>query len=130
ANTATWFKEFGWVVDHPAAQGDAPVVLGEWTNFDSFHGAGVGPGSSCWSDAPKQVPNFLSYLKTIGVGLSAYQLASPDSGPGYLLKAKKQWPDTTNYTDKPWKAKYCIPNTPAPLLAAGTLLRHWFQQQN
>ena len=128
ADPSTWWNEFGWVVDHPAATGWAPVVLGEWTNFDSYNGSSVNPGKSCWSDAPTSIPDFLSYLNTIGVGLNAYQLAAPTAG--YLLKADANWTDTTNYTDAPWLSKYCIPGTTAPLLAAGSLIRTWFQQQN
>jgi hypothetical protein len=94
ANTSTWWNEFGWVVDHPDATGWAPVVLGEWTNFDSYNGSSVNPGKTCWSDAPTSIPNFLSYLNTIGVGLNAYQLAAPTAG--YLLKASGSWTGTTN----------------------------------
>jgi hypothetical protein len=129
ADPSTWWAEFGWVIDRPdTTAGRAPVVIGEWTNFDSFNGAGVGPGSSCWSDAPAQVPNFLSYLKALGVGLNAYQLGAPKVG--YLLKATGNFTDTTNYTDASWKSSYCIPRHKAPLLAAGSLIRKWFQQQN
>lgn len=128
ANPTTWFAEFGWVVAHQEPVGNAPVVVGEWTNFDSFNGAKVAPGASCWSDAPKQVPAFLAYLKSIGVGLNAYQLASPPNG--YLLKPGGNFTDTTNYTDAPWKSSYCKPRTAAPLLAAGSLIRSWFQKQN
>lgn len=127
ANTATWWDEFGWVIDHPAASGLAPVVIGEWTNFDAYKASGTSPGHTCWSDAPTSIPNFLSYLNTLGVGLNAYQLAAPTVG--YLLKANTNWTDTTNYTDAPWQPKYCT-DTSAPLLAAGSLIRNWFQQQN
>ena len=127
ADTATWWDEFGWVIDHPAASGTAPVVLGEWTNFDAYNASGTSPGKTCWSDAPTSIPNFLSYLNTLGVGLNAYQLAAPTAG--YLLKANANWTDTTNYTDAPWQSKYCT-DTTAPLLGAGSLIRAWFQQQD
>lgn len=35
ANSSTWWGEFGYLVDHPAASGQAPVVDGEWTNEDA-----------------------------------------------------------------------------------------------
>ena len=128
ANTATWWDEFGWVIDHPdTASGLAPVVIGEWTNFDAYNASGTSPGHTCWSDAPTSIPGFLSYLNTLGVGLNAYQLAAPTAG--YLLKASSSWTDTTNYTDVRWQSKYCTAAT-APLLGAGSLLRAWFQQQN
>jgi Cellulase (glycosyl hydrolase family 5) len=128
ANTATWWDEFGWVIDHPdTTSGWAPVVAGEWTNFDAYNASGTSPGKTCWSDAPTSIPNFLSYLNTLGVGLNAYQLAAPPTG--YLLKANGNWTDTTNYTDAPWQSKYCT-DTTAPLLGAGSLIRKWFQQQD
>jgi hypothetical protein len=123
ADTATWWDEFGWVVDHPSSTGVAPVVIGEWTNFDAYEA----PHPYCWSDAPTSVPSFLSYLATIGVGLNAYQLQAPNVG--YLLKTAEDWTDTTNYTDAPWKSTYCE-DTTAPLLAAGSDIRQFFQQQN
>jgi hypothetical protein len=126
ANTSTWWDEFGWVVDHPDVSGWAPVVAGEWTNFDDYGGKTT-PGKTCWSDAPTSVPNFLSYLAKLGVGLNAYQLDAPTAG--YLLKAGLNWTDTTNYTDTFWQASWCT-NTTAPLLGAGSLIRAWFQQQN
>lgn len=127
AAPATWWDEFGWVVDHKDPSGFAPVVVGEWTNFDAYNGANVSQGKTCWSDAPTSVPSFLSYLGSIGVGMSAYQLDGPATG--YLLKARGMFTDTTNYTDKAWSSAYCT-DTSAPLLAAGSLIRKWFQQQN
>lgn len=123
ANTATWWKEFGWVVDHPASAGVAPVVIGEWTNYPWY----AAKPATCWPNAPTSVPNFLSYLKTLGVGLNAYQLSAPTTG--YLLKVAGNWTDTTNYTDAPWKSSYCT-HSGAPLLGPGSLIRAWFQKQN
>jgi len=125
ADPATWWKEFGWVVDHPAATGVAPVVVGEWTNFPWYDHVKSEP--YCWPDAPTSVRNFLSYLRTLKVGLNAYQLAAPPTG--YLLKKNGDWTDTTNYTDSKWKASYCM-TSGAPLLGPGTDIRHWFQQQD
>lgn len=78
------------------------------------NGASVTPGSTCWSDAPAQVPAFLSYLAKLGAGMSAYQLDGPTAG--YLLKASRNWTDTTNYTDASWQPAYCEPGRRAPLL--------------
>lgn len=130
ADSATWWKEFGYLVDHPAPSGQAPVVVGEWTNFT----AAMPPNPSqsyspyCWSNAPTSVPAFLSYLQTIGVGLNAYQLAG-----GYLLKASENWTDTTNYTDTSWQPGYCSYSpgeSPPPLLGAGADVLSWFQSQD
>lgn len=130
ATSATWWDEFGYLVDHPAASGQAPVVVGEWTNID----AGDPPDPSkayspyCWPSAPASVRKFLAYLQTIKVGLSAYQLAA-----GYMLKVDKQWTDTTNYTDRSWSNSYCKyqPGHPAPpLLGSGADVLHWFQARD
>jgi len=128
ASSATWWKEFGYLVDHPDPAGVAPVVAGEWTNFTA---SAANPHPFCWLDAPTSVPNFLSYLQTLGVGMSAYQLAAPTAG--YLLKANQAWTDTTNYTDATWSLGFCsYPDgtQTIPLLGAGSLIRAWFQRQN
>jgi hypothetical protein len=130
ADSATWWKEFGWVVNHPASTGVAPVVIGEWTNFDAYNPPNhpvTNKTPPCWTDAPQQVPNFLTYLATIGVGLNAYQLDSPTNG--FLLKVSQSWTDTTNYTDAAWNPNYCK-DTTAPLLAAGADILGFFQRQN
>jgi hypothetical protein len=124
ADSATWWNEFGYLIDHPAAAGVAPVVAGEWTNVT----AAVQDNPYCWLDAPTSVPEFLSYLQKLGVGMSAYQLAS-----GYLLKANgSPWTDTTNYTDAPWKSGYCTYSSGQrpPLLGAGADIRAWFQARD
>ena len=72
-----------------------------------------------------ELPVLPEYL---GVGLSAYQLDAPPAG--YLLKASGMLTDARgSYTDHAWSSTYCT-DTSAPLLAAGSLLRKWFQQQN
>jgi Cellulase (glycosyl hydrolase family 5) len=125
ADPATWGKEFGWVVDHTAPAGVAPVVVGEWTNFPWYGHVTNRP--YCWPDAPSSVKDFLSYLQTLRVGLNAYQLSAPPTG--YLLKVNGDWTDTTNYTDATWKSSYCT-TSGAPLLGPGSDIRHWFQQRD
>lgn len=124
ANSTTWWKEFGYLVDHPAATGVAPVVAGEWTN-ETASSQNTSP--YCWSDAPASVQAFLNYLQKLGVGMSAYQLAV-----GWLLKANSPaWIATTSYTDAPWNPNYCTSYTSGqPLLGAGADIRAWFQNQN
>lgn len=134
ANSSTWWDEFGYLVDHPAASGQAPMIAGEWTNFDAANpppnlANGKKYQPYCWPDAPASVHNFLGYLQAIGVGMSAYQLSA-----GTLLKANGQWTDTTNYTDHPWSNSYCTyvggQTAPRPpLLGAGADILHWFRQQ-
>ena len=86
ASPATWWKEFGYLIDRPdRTHGVAPVVAGEWTNFS-------GQNAYCWPDAPVSVPRFLSYLQALGIGMSAYQLSPP-----YLIQSNGRWSDTTFY---------------------------------
>lgn len=130
ANSSTWWYEFGYLVDHIAPSGQAPVVVGEWTNIDAGDPPNLSKSYSpyCWPSAPASVRNFLTYLQTIRVGLSAYQLAA-----GYMLKADKQWTDTTNYTDHSWSNSYCTykPGKPVPPpLGAGADVLRWFQTRN
>lgn len=123
-SAGTWWKEFGYLVNHPAAKGVAPVVVGEWTNFTAW----AGGYAYCLPNAPVQVPAFLSYLAKIRIGLSAYQL-----GAGTMLKTVgAPWSNTTNYTDVPWKASYCSYTTgpKPPLLGAGQAVLTWFRAQN
>jgi hypothetical protein len=125
ANSATWWREFGYLVDHPDPVGVAPVVVGEWTNFTA---SPAHPTPYCWAEAPTSVPAFLSYLQRLDVGLSVYQLAD-----GYMLKADRAWTDTTNYTDHAWSSSFCSYSSSSgaiPLLGAGSLVRAWFQAQN
>jgi len=123
AGSATWWKEFGYLVDLPAATGTAPVVSGEWTN----ESATANGTNYCWSDAPTSVPAYLSYLQKLGVGMSAYQLAD-DS----LLTANPPaWTETTNYTAAPWNSAYCTSyKSGQPLLGAGADILAWFQRQD
>ena len=135
ANSTTWWDDFGYLVNHAEASGQAPVVAGEWTNFDAW----LPPSSLktnqtyapyCWHGAPASVGNFLGYLQKIGVGMSAYQLAPP-----YLIKAAGKWTDTLNYTDHSWSDSYCSytkgqPASVPPPLGAGADILSWFQREN
>lgn len=64
--TSAWFKDFGYLINTRVA----PVVDGEWTNYRPFGQ----PNAECWGDARKQVPVFLRYLASKGIGMTAYQL--------------------------------------------------------
>lgn len=138
ANSSTWWDEFGYLVDKIAPVGQAPVVVGEWTNADDGDPPNPSEPSSssyCWPSAPASVQKFLTYLQQIGVGLNGYQLAARS-----LLKVNptdkvpSSWTDTTNYTDRPWQDSYCAytpgkGRTPPPLLGAGADILHFFRTQ-
>ena len=118
--TASWDADFGYLV----TMGIAPVVDGEWTNYEP--GTTVNPmpvRSSCWPDAPTSVPEYLQYLAAHGIGLNAYQLQ-----PGYLIKSYANLADPTTMNGRTWS---CQSNRePQPGQGAGSLLLAWFEQQN
>ena len=73
----------------------APVVDGEWTNFQPF----ASPGEpvkdvnteECWTDAPTAVPIYLIYLGSHGIGMTGYQLSA-----GLLVGTDGSTPTTIN----------------------------------
>ncbi len=87
ARPATWNPEFGYLIRAHSA----PVVAGEWTNFSGNN------HPYCWPDAPRSVPRFLSYLQSLGVGMSAYQLNSPYLIQKFAPMNSTSWTKTTFY---------------------------------
>ncbi len=110
--TASWDADFGYLV----TMGIAPVVDGEWTNYEPAPTTSPVPRrSSCWPDAPTSVPAYLEYLSAHGVGLNAYQLQ-----PGYLIKSYNNLADPTTMNGRTWS---CQSNRePQPGQGAGSLL--------
>jgi hypothetical protein len=119
-DAASWDADFGYLV----TTGAAPVVDGEWTNYEPAPAAGTAvPRSSCWQDAPVSVPAFLNYLAAHGIGLNVYQLQ-----PGYLIKSYRDMSDPTTMSPGSWS---CLPGREAqPGQGAGSLVLAWFRQQN
>jgi hypothetical protein len=119
-DTASWEADFGYLV----TTGVAPVVVGEWTNYEPKPTLDpTWQRSSCWPDAAVTVPEFLQYLDTLGIGLSAYQLK-----PGYLVKSADDLTDPTTINAQTWS---CVSNAePQPGQGAGSLLMAWFRQRN
>jgi len=115
---ASWNADFGYLVN----TGVAPVVDGEWTNYEPTPTSQAPVGGSCWPDAPTMVPEFLQYLATHGIGLDAYTLQA-----GYLLESTNPAvPNTINA--RTWT---CQPGQEAqPGQGAGAEIMSWFQQQN
>jgi endoglucanase len=118
--TASWEADFGYLV----TTGVAPVVVGEWTNYEPKPTSDrTWPRSSCWPDAPVAVPEFLRYLDTLDIGLTAYQLK-----PGYLVRSADNLTDPTTINARTWS---CRSNAePQPGQGAGSLLMAWFRQRN
>jgi hypothetical protein len=119
-HVASWDADFGYLV----TTGVAPVVDGEWTNYEPTPTAyPAAPRSSCWPDAPTMVPEYLQYLSSHGIGLNAYQLQ-----PGYLIRSYTNLavPNTINRST--WS---CQSNSELqPGQGAGSLLMAWFEQHN
>jgi hypothetical protein len=119
-DTATWDADFGYLV----RMGVAPVVDGEWTNYEPAPTVNPMPvRSSCWPDAPAKVPQYLQYLTAHGIGLNAYQLQ-----PGYMIKSYRDMADPTTMNGRTWS---CWSNRESqPGQGAGSALMAWFRQQN
>jgi Cellulase (glycosyl hydrolase family 5) len=103
-NPADWYTRFGY------AAKKVPMTDTEWTNYSSTR--------SCWANAPKSVPAFLSYLARKGMGLTAWTLtpgvlaASADLADPTVIKS--DWACTNSGLDE----------------GAGAAIMNWFQQHN
>jgi hypothetical protein len=115
-----WNDDFGYLV----TDGVAPVVDGEWTNYEPAPTTSAQPQpTSCWSDAPSAVPEFLQWLAGNSIGLNAYQLQ-----PGFLIRSygNLALPTTMNATT--WSCQSSQETEPGQ--GAGSEVLAWFQQQN
>lgn len=118
---AAWYADFGYLI----ADGIAPVVDGEWTNYEPPPSAVKPSGlpGYCWTDAPTTVPEYLRYLYAHGVGLSAYQLQ-----PGILIQSYASMGDPTAINPRTWT---CQSNAELqPGQGAGSAIMAWFKQHN
>jgi hypothetical protein len=115
-----WNAAFGFLVE----QHIAPVVNGEFTNYEpppnkKIH---ITPGY-CWINAPTAVPQYLSYLTSLGIGMSAYQLVPP-----WLIASSAHLNEPTSINPATWS---CVPaDEPQPDQSAGALILAWFEQHN
>jgi Cellulase (glycosyl hydrolase family 5) len=115
-----WNAAFGYLV----ADGIAPVVNGEFTNYEPLPNPklSVAPGY-CWDNAPTAVPLYLQYLAKLGIGVSAYQLV-----PGWLIRSNRHLDQPTSINAKTWS---CVPNREAqPYQSAGALIMQYFEDHN
>jgi hypothetical protein len=119
-DAASWDAGFGYLV----TTGAAPVVSGEWTNYEPAPSPGPSvPHSYCWPDAPVTVPAYLGYLAAHGIGLNVYQLQ-----PGYMIRSYRDMSAPTTISRATWS---CLPSRePQPGQGAGSLVLAWFRQHN
>jgi len=119
-DTSGWYADFGYLV----ATGVAPVVDGEWTNYEPVPTATpTTVPTSCWTDAPITVPEYLAYLSASGVGLNVYDLQ-----PGYMVQSAGNLGDPTTINAKTWSCQSA--SEPVPGQGAGSLVMTWFKQHN
>ena len=115
-----WNAAFGYLV----TDGIAPVVNGEFTNYEPHPNPKIDliPGY-CWPNAPTTVPQYLDYLTSLGIGMSAYQLV-----PGWLIDSDKHLDSPTSINPKTWS---CQPDRETqPGQSAGALIMSYFEQRN
>jgi hypothetical protein len=115
-----WNDDFGYLV----TDGIAPVVDGEWTNYEPAPTTVPQPArTSCWSDAPTAVPRFLHWLSQNDIGLNAYTLQ-----PGFLIRSYSNMAQPTTMNAKTWTCQSDQETEPGQ--GAGSEVLSWFQQQN
>jgi len=115
-----WNAAFGYLV----TEGIAPVVDGEWTNYEPAPTPDPTPQpTSCWSDAPTSVPQFLQWLAEYNIGLNAYQLQ-----PGFLISSYSNLAQPTTMSAQTWSCQSSQEAVPGQ--GAGSEVMAWFQQQN
>jgi Cellulase (glycosyl hydrolase family 5) len=115
-----WYADFGYLV----AQHVAPVVDGEWTNYEPVPTASpTTVPTSCWTDAPTTVPEYLAYLSSLHVGLNVYDLQ-----PGLMVQSATNLGDPTTINAKTWSCQ--SGSEPVPGQGAGSLVMSWFKQHN
>jgi hypothetical protein len=115
---ASWDADFGYLV----TSGTAPVVEGEWTNYEPM--PTVQPaGGACWADAPTMVPEFLQYLADHDIGLNGYTLQ-----PGFLIKSSTNLAAPNAINAKTWTCDSSQETQPGQ--GAGAEIMSWFKQQN
>jgi len=116
----SWNDDFGYLV----ADGIAPVVDGEWTNYEPAPtGTPMPQPTSCWSNAPRAVPQFLQWLAGNSIGLNAYQLQ-----PGFLIRSYSNMAGPTTMNAKTWSCQSSQETEPGQ--GAGSYVMAWFQAQN
>ena len=117
---AAWYAAFGYLV----ADGIAPVVNGEFTNYEPLPNPKIHqePGY-CWDNAPTAVPAYLDYLTQLGIGMSAYQLVYP-----WLVAPNDDFYHPTAMNPQTWSCKPWY--EPQPPQSAGALIRAWFKLHN
>jgi hypothetical protein len=119
-DSSGWYADFGYLV----ATGVAPVVDGEWTNYEPVPTSGpTMMPTSCWPDAPTAVPAYLRYLSLLGIGLNVYTLQ-----PGYMINSSGNMAAPTTINAATWSCQSDQERLPGQ--GAGSLVMAWFNQNN
>jgi hypothetical protein len=120
ANAGSWSDDFGYLI----TTGVAPVVEGEWTNYEPAPTTSPqAVPSSCWPNAPSAVPAFLNYLALYDIGLNVYTLQ-----PGFMIKSYSDLSDPTTMNPTTWSCQSDA--EPQPGQGAGSEVLGWFQAHN
>ena len=119
-DSSGWYADFGYLV----TEGIAPVVDGEWTNYEPVptSGPAVVP-TSCWLNAPTAVPAYLQYLSLLGIGLNVYTLQ-----PGYMINSSGNMAEPTTINAATWSCQSDQERQPGQ--GAGSLVMAWFKHSN
>jgi hypothetical protein len=132
----SWYFDFGYLYNRNIA----PVVEGEWTNFEptykacpEIRGTPICPPppnnlSTCWPNAPYSVPVYLQYLRVHGAGMSAYQL-SPDLLILNNLTKQPNVFEPTKIVSGSWSCVPWLERKPYDE-GAGMLIQSWFRANN
>jgi Cellulase (glycosyl hydrolase family 5) len=105
-SVSAWARDFGYLVTKHIAS----VVDGEWTNYAS-------PRGECWTDAITAIPSYLSYLHSLGVGMTVWTLQK-----GVMLSTGNFWQPTK--LGPGWACKNNLDE------GAGTLVMSWYKRHN
>jgi hypothetical protein len=117
--TASWDADFGYLV----TSGTAPVVDGEWTNYEPMPTVEPSGGGACWPDAPTMVPEFLQYLADHDIGLNGYTLQK-----GFLIESSTNLAVPDSINAKTWTCDSSEEIQPDQ--GAGAEIMSWFKQRN
>jgi hypothetical protein len=126
---AYWATQFGDLI----TQDNVPVVDGEWTNRTEvgpeFGGADAdGNAGQCWSQAPTEVPIYLSYLASLDIGMTMWTIGTDPGDTAYdVMNRTSSYSTPNNYSG--WTSG-CDQPAGATRNGAGQDVMTWFTAQD